>query len=121
MVSLTTHIKSEIRVVLFTELRSGREHTAVHTLPVDKGDSVIVRELKAILLGLEHMNFPTEIEIYTGNKWVVTALNEWMKQWQQDNWAKANKKPIKNKELWKKIAEELSKHNYRAYLKDGTK
>ena len=113
MVSLTTHIKSEIRVVLFTELRSGREHTAVHTLPVDKGDSVIARELKAIL-----MNFPTEIEIYTGNKWVVTALNEWAPKWQQDNWIKANGKPVANKELWQQVMRELEKHTYKAMLKE---
>ena len=88
MVSLTTHIKSEIRVVLFTELRSGREHTAVHTLPVDKGDSVIARELKAILMGLE------------------------------DNWIKANGKPVANKELWQQVMRELEKHTYKAMLKE---
>lgn len=118
MVSLTTHIKSEIRVVLFTELRSGREYTTVHTLPAEKGDSVIARELKAILMGLEHMNFPTEIEIYTGNKWVVTALNEWAPKWQQDNWIKANGKPVANKELWQQVMRELEKHTYKAMLKE---
>lgn len=118
MVSLTTYIKNEIKVVLFAELKSGREHTAVHMLPVGKGDSVIVRELKAILLGLEHMNFPTEIEIYTGNKWIVTALNEWAPKWQQDNWIKANGKPVANRELWQQIMKELEKHTYKAMLKE---
>ena len=118
MVSLTTYIKNEIRVVLFAELKSGREHTAVHTLPVDKGDSVIVRELKAILLGLEHMNFSTEIEIYTGNKWIMTALNEWAPKWQQDDWIKTNGKPVANKELWQQVMKELEKHTYKAMLKE---
>ena len=118
MVSLTTYIKNEIKVVLFTELKSGREHTAVHTLPVDKGDSVIVRELKAILLGLKHMNFPTEIEIYTGNKWIVTAMNEWVPKWQQDDWIKTNGKPVANKELWQQVMKELEKHTYKAMLKE---
>lgn len=86
MISLTTYIKNGIKVVLFTELKSGREHTAVHMLPAKKGDSVAIRELKAILLGLEHMNLPSKIEIYTGSKWVVTALNEWAPKWQQDDW-----------------------------------
>lgn len=118
MVSLTTYIKSEIKVVLFTELKNGREHTAVHTLPVKKGDSVVVRELKAILLGLKHMNVSSELEIYTGNKWVVTALNEWVPKWQQDGWIKANGNPVANKELWQQLMKELEKHAYKAMLKE---
>lgn len=116
MVSLTTYIQGEIKVVLFTEIK-GKEHSAKWSMPKEKGDSVIIQELKAIHLGLTHINRPVELEIYTGHPWVVTALNEWMQQWQQDNWIKADKKPVKNKELWQKIAEELSKHDYKAYLR----
>ena len=104
--------------MLFTELKNGKEYTAVHVLPGARGDSVIAKELKAILLGLQNMNFSSEIEIYTGSKWLVTALNEWVAKWQQDNWVKANGKSVANKELWQQITEELEKHTYKVKLKD---
>lgn len=116
MVSLTTYIKDEIRIILWTKLH-GREYTVVDFMSAEKGDSVMVRELKAIILGLSHMNKPSEIEIYVGNQMTVTALNGWVKKWQQDGWVKANGKPVQNKELWQQIMKLLEKHTYKAKLK----
>lgn len=120
MVSLTTYIKDEIRIILWTKLH-GREYTVVDFMSAKKGDSVMVRELKAIILGLSHMNKPSEIEIYVGNRMTVTALNDWMKKWQQDGWVKANGKPVQNKELWQQIMKLLEEHTYKAKLKGEMK
>lgn len=120
MVSLTTYIKGEAKVILFTEIR-GKECSSEWFFTKEKGDSVIVHELKAIYLGLSHINRPVELEIYTGHRWVVTAINTWIKQWQQDDWVKSGGKPVKNKELWQKIAKELNKHKYIAKLKEEAK
>lgn len=116
MVSLTTYIKDEIRIILWTKLH-GREYTVVDFMSAKKGDSVMVRELKAIILGLSHMNKPSEIEIYVGNQMTVTALNDWVKKWQQDGWVKTNGKPVQNKELWQQIMKLLEEHTYKAKLK----
>ena len=116
MVSLTTYIKDEIRIILWTKLH-GREYTVVDFMSAQKGDSVMVRELKAIILGLSHMNKPSEIEIYVGNQMTVTALNDWVKKWQQDGWVKANGKPVQNKELRQQIMKLLEEHTYKAKLK----
>lgn len=116
MVSLTTYIKGEIKVILFTELR-GKEHVGEWSEPKDKSDSVILKELKAVNLGLSHINRPVDLEIYVGHPWVVTALNSWAKQWQQNEWKKSNGKPIENKELWETIMDKLDQHKYVARLK----
>lgn len=120
MVSLTTYIKDEIRVILWTKFH-GREYTVVDFMSAKKGDSVMVRELKAIILGLSHMNKPSEIEIYVGNQMTVTGLNDWVKKWQQDGWVKTNGKPVQNKELWQQVMKLLEEHTYKAKLKGEMK
>lgn len=117
MVSLTTYIKDEIKVVLFTEIR-GEEKVKTHTLKKEHKDSVILKDLKAVYLGLSKIKYPVDLEIYVNHPWVVTALNVWVKQWQQNGWTKSGNKPIKNRELWEKIAAELNKHDYIAKLKE---
>lgn len=117
MVSITTYVKDEIRVILFTEIR-GKEVNGEWSIKKDKNDSVMLRELKAVKLGLSHINRPVELEIYVGNQWVVTALNTWIKTWQQNNWKKSNGKEVENKEILEEISKELSKHTYIAKKKE---
>lgn len=116
MVSLTTYTKDVVKVVLFTEIR-GKEHTAEWTMPKIKKESAILRELKVIHLGLSHINKPVKLEIYVDNQWIVTALNVWLKQWQQNGWKKSNGKDIGHKELWKEISKKLDPHDYVVKMK----
>ena len=109
MVSITTYVKEELKVILFTEIK-GKEYSREWSMPKEKGDSAILKELKAVYLGLTHINRPVELEIYVGNPGVVTALNSGIKEWQQNRWMKSDKKPVKNKELLEQIAAELNKH-----------
>lgn len=116
MVSLTTYTKDTIKVILFTEIKE-KEYAGEWTMPKEKGASVILNELKAICLGLSHINKAVQLEIYTEHPWVVTALNVWMKQWQQNDWKKSNGKDVEHKELWREIAEKLEIHDYVAKKK----
>lgn len=120
MVSITTYVKDEIKVILFTEIR-GKEYSRTWSIPKDKGDSTVLKELKAVRLGLEHMTMPVELEIYVGHPSVVTALNVWIKEWQQNGWKKSDGKEVKNKEILEKIAEDLNKHPYIVKLKEEKK
>ncbi len=117
MVSITTYVKDEIKVILFTEIR-GKEYSRTWSIPKGKGDSTVLKELKAVRLGLEHMTMPVELEIYVGHPSVVTALNVWIKEWQQNGWKKSDGKELKNKEILEKIAEDLNKHSYIVKLKE---
>lgn len=64
------------------------------------------------------MRIPAAFSGVAGNIRVVIALNEWAPKWRQDNWTKANGKPIANKELWQQVMRELEKHTYKAMLKE---
>ena len=116
MVSITTYAKETVKAVLYTEIK-GREVNGEWSIPKEKGDSVILNELKAVRLGLMHIKKPVELEIYVGHKWVVTALNVWAKQWQQNGWKKSNGKDIENKEILMEIMEKLAIHQYVVRLK----
>ena len=111
MVSITTYVKDDIRAILFTEIK-GREVNGEWAIKKEKGDSVILKELKAVRLGLSHIIRPVDLEIYVGNQWVVTALNSWINTWQQNGWKKTNGKEVENRELLEEIAAELKKHKY---------
>ena len=117
MVSITTYVKNEIKVILFTKIKE-KEVNGEWSIKKEKGDSAIVKELKAVKLGLSHINRPVKLEIYVGNQWVVTALNNWIKEWQQNGWKKTNGKNVENKELLTEIAKELNKHQYIVKLKE---
>ena len=44
-----------------------------------------------------------KIKIFSDSKYVLTGMQEWIKNWKKNSWKTAQKKPVKNKELWIKI------------------
>ena len=51
-----------------------------------------------------------QIEIYTDSKYVKDGITTWIKAWERNNWKTADKKNVKNVDLWKKL-KELTKSN----------
>ena len=48
--------------------------------------------------------------IYTDSTYVKDGITTWIKRWEKNGWKTASKKPVKNKELWKKLKDLSSKH-----------
>lgn len=46
-----------------------------------------------------------DVEIVSDSKYVILGITEWIKNWQQNNWRSANKKPVMNRELWEALYE----------------
>ena len=57
-------------------------------------------ELVAVIRALKSIITPSNIEITTDSKYVKNGITEWIKNWERNNWQTAQKKPVKNKELW---------------------
>ncbi len=57
-------------------------------------------ELQGVIEGLKALKEPCEVQIYSDSKYVVQAINEWLRNWIKNNWKTAGKKPVKNQELW---------------------
>jgi len=68
-------------------------------------------ELTAAIMALKEIKEPCEIIIYTDSKYVLQGIEEWIHNWKKRGWRGANKKPVKNIELWKELDELRDEHN----------
>ena len=70
-------------------------------------------EITAVLEAVKLLKFPCQITIYSDSAYVVNCFKQgWIYNWQKNNWKTADKKPVKNKELWEELYYELSKHEF---------
>ena len=68
-------------------------------------------EIMAVLKGLEQLKYPCEVTIYSDSAYVVDSVEKgWLFSWKKKNWVKADKKPVKNVELWEKMLEYMNIH-----------
>jgi len=68
-------------------------------------------ELRAVLEGLSALKEPCEVEIVSDSKYVVDAIEKgWLKSWIQRGWRKADRSPVLNDDLWKRLVELLELH-----------
>ena len=68
-------------------------------------------ELIAVIEALKIVKKSSNIEIFSDSKYVIDGMTKWLQNWQKNNWCGSDKKPIKNVELWKFLAELALKHN----------
>ena len=67
-------------------------------------------ELLAPIKAIQKFKKKSEISIFTDSTYVRDGITVWIKQWEKNGWKTASKKPVKNKELWKKLKKLSSKH-----------
>ena len=60
-------------------------------------------ELMAPIMALKKIKTNSEVIIYTDSKYVKNGITEWIKNWEKNGWKSANKKTVKNKDLWIKL------------------
>ena len=69
-----------------------------------------IMELTAVIEALRSLTRPCDIIITTDSNYVKDGITEWIHQWKKKEWKTANKKPVKNKELWQALEEETLRH-----------
>lgn len=68
-------------------------------------------ELMAVIEGLQALNEPCEVDIFSDSAYVVNAVLEgWLYNWKRSGWVKSDKKEVKNVDLWEKLLKNLSTH-----------
>lgn len=68
-------------------------------------------ELMAVIAGLEALNRPCEIELYSDSKYVVDAFNQhWIDGWLKKGWKRGKNEPVKNVYLWKRLLKAKEPH-----------
>ena len=60
-------------------------------------------ELMAAISALESLREPCAVTLYTDSVYVKQGLNEWLPGWKARGWRTADKKPVKNQDLWQRL------------------
>ena len=70
-------------------------------------------ELRAVMHGLERLKRPCAVHVVTDSEYVVRGMTEWLPGWQRRGWKRRDGtrlRPVKNADLWKRIAEQMARH-----------
>ena len=67
-------------------------------------------ELTAVIRALEALKRPVHARLYTDSQYVRNGITLWLPVWQARGWRTADRKPVKNQDLWQRLAELAGAH-----------
>jgi ribonuclease HI len=67
-------------------------------------------ELTAAIMALEALTRPCRIDLHTDSKYVMDGITSWIHGWKARGWKTADKKPVKNDDLWKRLDVARARH-----------
>ena len=67
-------------------------------------------ELMAVIEGLLALKERSRVSVYTDSQYVQKGISEWIHNWKRRGWLTADKKPVKNVDLWKRLDEAAREH-----------
>ena len=67
-------------------------------------------ELMAAISGLNALTRPCRVTLSTDSRYVMDGLTKWIKGWQRNGWKTADKKPVKNADLWQLLLDATKPH-----------
>jgi ribonuclease HI len=67
-------------------------------------------EMMAAIAALEALTRPSTARIHTDSQYLHDGITRYFKQWQARGWKTADKKPVKNLDLWQRLAAALERH-----------
>lgn len=82
------------------EISGGEAHTTNNRM-----------ELMAVIEALKLLKTPCEVALHTDSKYVLQGFTEWMPGWIKKQWKTADKKPVKNVDLWQALATAAAPHH----------
>jgi ribonuclease HI len=90
------------------ELKGGELHTTNNRM-----------ELMAAISALDALTKPCEVDLHTDSKYVRDGISSWIKKWKENGWRTADKKPVKNVDLWQQLDLALARHTVRWHWVKG--
>ncbi|RCS59204.1 ribonuclease HI [Parvibium lacunae] len=67
-------------------------------------------ELQAVITALQTLKEPCQVVLYTDSKYVLQGWNDWLPNWKARGWKTADKKPVKNLDLWQALDAAVQGH-----------
>ena len=84
------------------ELKGGEPHTTNNRM-----------ELLAAISALEALKRPALVDLTTDSQYVRQGITSWIQNWKRNGWRTADKKPVKNADLWRRLDDALKPHDVR--------
>jgi ribonuclease HI len=70
-------------------------------------------ELRGAIEGLAALVEPCEVEVFSDSQYVVKGMTSWLADWKRRGWRTADKKPVKNDDLWRLLDVAAARHRVR--------
>ncbi len=67
-------------------------------------------ELMAVIESLKALKKQCDVDLYTDSKYVKDGLEQWLSSWKARGWKTADKKPVKNEDLWRELDDLMPQH-----------
>jgi ribonuclease HI len=67
-------------------------------------------ELTAAIMALEGLTRPCTVDLFTDSQYVRDGITKWLRNWKARGWRTADKKPVKNEDLWRRLDEARTRH-----------
>ena len=68
-------------------------------------------ELMAAIRALEALKRRSRVKLYTDSLYVMKGISQWIHDWKRRGWRTADKKPVKNEDLWRRLEELAAQHD----------
>jgi ribonuclease HI len=68
-------------------------------------------ELMGVIRALETLKRPSRLRVYTDSQYVQLGISRWIHDWKRRGWRTADKKPVKNEDLWRRLDELAGRHD----------
>ncbi len=76
-------------------------------------------ELQAVIEGLSTLTKPSTVDLFSDSQYVLKGLREWLASWKARGWRTADKKPVKNQDLWEALDALAQRHDVRFHWVRG--
>jgi len=84
------------------ELKGGEPHTTNNRM-----------ELTAAIAALEALKRACVVDLHTDSQYLRDGITSWIRRWKQNGWRTADRKPVKNEDLWRRLDAVLARHRVR--------
>ena len=76
-------------------------------------------ELMAAIMALEALTRPCRVDLHTDSKYVMDGITSWIHGWKARGWKTADRKPVKNDDLWKRLDIARTRHEVKWHWVKG--
>jgi ribonuclease HI len=76
-------------------------------------------ELMGAISALEALKVPATVDLHTDSQYLQQGISQWIHGWKRNGWRTADKKPVKNTDLWQRLDTAMQRHDVRWHWVKG--